>query len=161
MYIVDDLKTKILIDINIIISKKTDIIVFISSTFIENCQIKISLKIRIKNEERVITQSIYIKKSVIIPSRFEIHIFVHYIILSNRIFFFEPDQNQLFLYIYLVNVFIITIIIKNNFDQIVKISRNLRLKTIQKADFDNCYHIIFEKIDIIELIIRRPKQKHY
>ena len=31
---------------------------------------------------------------------------------------------------------------------------------IQKVDFDNCYHIIFKKINVVEMINRRSQKEH-
>ena len=51
-------------------------------------------------------------------------------ILFDRDFFFEFNEFQLFLYAHFVDVFIIIIIIKNDSNQIVKISQNLRLDIV-------------------------------
>lgn len=93
IYIVNDFKTKILIDINIIISEKIDIIVSIFSIFIKSYQVKMPLEIYIKNSKRVIIYLVYARRSIIILSRFEIYILIHYIFLLDRDFFFELDQN--------------------------------------------------------------------
>ena len=146
-----------LIEINIIMSEKINIIISTSTASVESCQIKILQKIYIKSRERVVIQSIYIKQFVIILSHFEIYISVHHAALPDRNFFFEPDQSQLLLYTHLVNVFMTAVIVKNDFNQIIKILRNLRLKIVQKADFDNCYYIISEKVDVVELTTRRLK----
>lgn len=45
IHIVDNLKTNVLIDMNIIISKKIDILIFQSKTEIDNCDINVFIKI--------------------------------------------------------------------------------------------------------------------
>ena len=74
------------------ISEKIDILVFQIKTSIDNCQIFILIKIRIR-EGRVITHFIHIKKFIIISSCFKAHILIHYAFLSNRNFFFKSNQN--------------------------------------------------------------------
>ena len=69
-------------------------------------------------------------------------ILVYHASLSNRNFIFEPDELNLILYTYLVNFLMHFILIKNNLDRAIEISRNFHLDIIQKANFDNYYYII-------------------
>ena len=56
---------------------------------------------------------------------------MHYLIfLLNRNFFFKLKQINLIFYIYFIDALIITILIKNDLDQIIKIFRNLRLNIV-------------------------------
>ena len=55
---------------------------------------------------------------------------MHYVLLSNRNFFFELDQDSFSLYAHFIDIFINFVIIKNNFDQIIKNFRNLCLKIL-------------------------------
>ena len=66
IHIIDDLKTNILININIMMSKQIDILTSQSKTKIDNCNVIIFIEMRIKG--RVVIHSIHIKKSIIIPS---------------------------------------------------------------------------------------------
>lgn len=118
------------------------------------------LEIRARNKGRAVVHSVHAKRSIIIPPRSEAHIPVHHTSLPDRDFFFEPDQSQLSLYAHLVDAFMTAVIAKNDSDQAVKVPRNLRLGTVQEADFDNCYHITSGKADVAELATRRPKQEH-
>ena len=52
------------------------------------------------------------------------------------------------------------VVAKNDTDFAIKVPRNLRLGTIQEADFDNCYHITEGQADVTELATRRPKKEH-
>ena len=40
---------------------------------------------------------------------------------------------------------IISILIRNDSNRIIKISRNQRLKKIYDIDFDNCFYIIYRR----------------
>ena len=69
VYIVDNLKTNVLIGINIMVPEKIDILVFQFKVYIESCDMLISVKIRVK-VGRAITHLVYFKKSFIISSYF-------------------------------------------------------------------------------------------
>ena len=66
IYIINDFKTNVLIDINIMILAKINILTFQIKTEIGNCNINVFIKIRIKI--RVVVHLIYIKKFIIIFS---------------------------------------------------------------------------------------------
>lgn len=83
-----------------------------------------------RDNGRLVLQLVYAKQSFIIPSRSESYISVHYASLFDRDFFFEPVDSLLSLYTYLVDAFIIIVIVKNDTDFVVKVFRNLRLGTI-------------------------------
>ena len=57
-------------------------------------------------------------------------ILVYYTSLSNCNFIFKLDELNLILYIYLVNFLIYAILVKNNSNRAIKISRKFRLDTI-------------------------------
>ena len=158
IHIVDDLKTNVLININIIISEKIDILTSQAKVEINNYNINVFIKIRIR--DRVVVHSMYIKKFIIISPHTQLAISIYHVNLSTRDFFFEPDQLNLILYAHFVDSSLLAILTKNDLNQYVKILRNLRLDIIQKADFDNCYHIIFGKGNVVEFVNRRSYKKH-
>ena len=57
-------------------------------------------------------------------------ILIYHASLSNRDFIFELDELNLILYTYLVDFLMHFILIKNNSNRVIKISRNFRLKII-------------------------------
>lgn len=85
---------------------------------------------------------------------------MHHASLPDRDFFFKPDQGELSLYAHLVDSSFTAVIAKNDSDHAVKIPRNLRLSTVQEANFDNYYHITSGQSDVAELATRRPKKEH-
>ena len=80
---------------------------------------------------------------------------MYYVNLSNRDFFFEFDQLDITFYTHFIDSFLYVILIKNDSNHYIKIFKNYRFNIIQKVDFDNYYHITFEKINIVEMINRR------
>ena len=89
IYIVDDFKTNVLININIIILKKINILTSQAKIEIDNYNINVFINVRIK--DYVVVYSIYVKKFIIISPHTQLTISIHYINLSNRDFFFEFD----------------------------------------------------------------------
>ena len=158
IHIVNDLKANVLININIIILEKINILTFQAKIEIDNYNINVFIKVRIKG--RVVVYSIYIKKFIIISSHIQLIISIYHVNLLIRDFFFELDQLNLTLYAHFVDFSLLAILIRNDLNQYIKILKNFRLDTIQKADFDNCYHITFGKRDVVEFANRRSHKKH-
>ena len=158
IHIIDDLKTNVLININIMISEKIDILTFQTKIEIDNYNISVFIKIRIR--DRVVVHLMYVKKFIIISPHTQLAISIYHVNLLIRDFFFEPDQLDLTLYTHFVHSFLPAILTKNDSNQYVKVFKNLRLDTIQKADFDNCYYITFGKGDVVEFVNRRSHKEH-
>ena len=85
---------------------------------------------------------------------------MHHVNLLNRDFFFESDQLNVTLYAHFIDFSLYIILIKNDSNYYVKVFKNYRLDMIQKVDFDNYYHIIFEKTNVVEMINRRSQKEH-
>ena len=160
VHIVDNLKAKMLIGMDIMVPEKIDIITSTSSAFIGSCQVKMPLEMLARGNGRSVLQPVHAKQSLIIPPRSELHIPVHHASLPDRDFFFEPDSSPLSLYAHLVDASMTAVITKNDTDYAVQVPRNMKLGTIQEADFDNCYYITEGKADVAELATRHPKKEH-
>lgn len=100
------------------------------------------------------------KNTLMIPPYSQVQTPVHHASLSDRDFIFEPDELNLTLYAHLVDSSMHFILAKNNSNRAVETSRNFRLGTIQKADFDNCCHITSDQEDAVDLASRRPPKEH-
>ena len=159
IHIVDDLKANLLIGMDIMVPEKIDILASQAKADIGSCQTSVPIEVRTRGG-RAVTHPVHVRKSIIIPPRSEAQIPVHHVTLPDRDFFFEPEQSQLSLYAHLVNASMTAVLAKNDSDQAVKVPRNLRLGTVQEADFDNCYHVTSGQEDVAELATRRPKKAH-
>ena len=74
-------------------------------------------------------------------------------LLDFRDFFFKSkEESYLLLYAYLVDSFLSIVLIRNNLNLIIKISRNYRIRIIIEANFNSYYHAF--ATNIIDLIIR-------
>jgi len=151
IHLVNDLKTNIFIEINIISFKKI-VVDFIScTTRIKNCKIIILIKIRTSNN--IISKSICFKKSIIIFSQSKLLVKIYYFaILKNRNFLFELNKFfYLINYVYLINVITKAIILKNNTNMLIYISRNYCLSKFFEIKYFNAFYldVINETCDFV------------
>ena len=105
---------------------------------------------------------IHIKKTIVLSFRNQKIIFLHHFIdelFVNRDFLFEFDESNFILNIHIINVDIKIVLIINNSNTIVKISRNFRLNKLIEFDFSQTYHLN-EFENVVELIKRRFKFEH-
>ena len=97
-HLIDNLKINMLIDIDLIESKKMNINIFNKTIYIINCDVIVSFDVR---TFRIIVQiSIHVRKIIIISSRLMISLLIHYItIFVNRDFLFESKKLIFFMLI--------------------------------------------------------------
>ena len=131
VYIINNLKVNIFIENNI--DDLKDIIVFIKNytTYIKNCNVIVFLKIKII--VIVVAKSIHLRKIIVILSKIKFSIEIYHLIVSNKKCFFELKEIlNCIAYVHLINAFIKTILFCNEFNISMQISRNYRLKKLQK-----------------------------
>lgn len=147
IYLMNDLKTNILIKINIMSFENIVVNLIICTTRIENCNVIVLIKIQTSNN--VVFKSIHFRKSITIFSRLEILIEIHYFaILENRNFLFELNEILHFIsYAHLIDVTTKTIILRNNTNRLMHISRNYRLKKLFEIKYFNVFYIDVDDID--------------
>ena len=125
-----------LINNNIITLKNIVIDTQKQQTNIRNCNVIALLKIKFKTIY-VQQHSIYVKKIVVLSLYIRLIVVVHNFfdnLFIDRDFFFEFNDIEFILYVYLVDFFIKIILITNNTNQFIKISRNFRLKKLVKLN---------------------------
>jgi hypothetical protein len=150
IHLINDLKTNIFIEINIISFKDIVVNLITCTTRIESCNIIVSIKIRISNN--VIFKSIYFRKFITISLRSKISIKIYYFaILEDRDFLFESNEiSHLTSYVYLINVTTKTIILRNNIDRLVYIFRNYYLEKLFKIKYLNAFYINVNNVNEIK-----------
>ena len=143
MHLIKNLKINIFIDIDIIILENIIIDLIKKKTFIQNCDVIVFLEIR-SRFNHVQQRFIHAKKIITFLSRNQLIIFVYYFVndLSNdRNFLFESKNINLILYAHVVNVFTKTILVINDIDKIVRVSRNCRLNKLIELDFSHVFYV--------------------
>ena len=142
-HLIKNLKVNMLINNNIIILKSIVIDTQKQQTNIRSCNVIASLKIKFK-AVYALQRSIHVKKIVVLSSRVQLIVVVHNFfdnLFIDRDFFFEFDDIEFTFYVHLVDFFIKVILVTNNTNQLVKISRNFRLKKLIKLNYSHIFQI--------------------
>ena len=155
IHLINDLKTNMLLKNDILDSKKFDIFTSTSSTYIESCEITIS--IFIKNRFMSRSAFVHFTKTRIISSRIEISILIHKISLSERDYLFEPAEANFFMYSHIIDIITNVILMRNDNAILIKIFRNLRLNKLIELKHSNALMI---NSQFANLAIRRLKSEH-
>ena len=135
IHLMNNLKTNFLIENDILNSELIDIFTFTNSAFIESCKIKISITIRAKSALQ--TRFIHVLE-INISARSKIVIFIYKISVSKRDYMFESKKiTNLSVYAHIINDNIISILIRNENDKTIHISRNFRLRNLIELDYFN------------------------
>ena len=156
IHLIENLKINILLDNNIIKTKKFFIDIIKRQISIFNIDVIISLKIKFLKQ--IIQRSIHIKKTIIVSSYNEITISINYVnLLNTRNFLFELNNNiNLSIYVYLINASITLIIIRNDKNLSIMIFKNTRLKRTIEIDFSNAFYINNNE-NVKYLIVKKSK----
>ena len=137
IHLVNELKANILIDNDVLNSKMFDISMSISTTYIENCDVIISITIFSREMH---TQVIHFIKTNLIASYSEKLISIHKICVSDRDYFFESIETvNFFIYAHMMNTKTNFILIRNKCNKILKIFRNFKLEKIMKLKYTNVF----------------------
>ena len=131
------------IENDIIVSRKKFVNIINRIINIRNCDVIMSLNVRFKTIH-VQQRFIHVKKIIVLSSRAQLIVVVHDFfddLFFDRDFLFEFDDNEFTFYAHFVDFFIKVILITNNINQTIKISRNYRLKKLVKFDYFHVFQI--------------------
>jgi len=144
--VVDNLKTKMLIKMNIIRFEQIDIIILKKQAVIRLCK-NIIIFIEVHLHSCFIKHTIYIKFNIIISSHIKQSISVHYIKhLSELNFLFESENfSNLTLFTHMINSSLSVIITHNKSNQTISIWHNQCLDYLTELNYEDCYHIVSDK----------------
>ena len=158
IHLIDNLKINIFFDNDITSVEKFIIDIIKKHIIINNIEIFIALNIR--SFKVAIQYLIYLRKIIMIFSYTKMIISIHNVILSNnRDFLFESNDDIKFsIYFYFVNTLTIFIIIRNEQNVSIQISKNYRLNWISKLNFSNVFYINdSNKNNVRHLIVKKFK----
>ena len=161
IYLIDNLKINILIENDITSVEKFIIDMTKKRVVINNIDIFIALNIRSFNI--AIQRLIHLRKIIVIFLNTKIIISIYNVtLLNNRDFLFESNNNiKLSMYVHFVNAFTFSIIIRNEQNVLIQISRNYRLSRIFELDFSNIFYIEnSNQNNVRHLIIKKLKFVH-
>ena len=154
IHLVEHLKTKMLIENDFLDSKEFVINIEDKVVAIESCKMNISLKIQSKDS--YIRRTVHAQNVFILQSEMKQFISIKTKIFEERDFFFESDSNANFtMCSQILNANTKKILIRNESEIIIKISRRKRFEQISKVDCDNCF-----QMTEIDMTIKSSKQKN-
>ena len=152
IHVVDDLKTNILIDNDIMSSKDISIDSDKYTAHIESC--KITILVEIKNSRTTVSKLVHSRKTTIISSRTKLSIEIHHLVVFDKEYLFElEDISYLTTYAQLVNVFTKVVVLRNESNKSIQVSRNHRLSRLNEFDYFNAYH--FDIIDDAKSLVAK------
>ena len=160
IHLLDNLKINMLLNNDVIESKKIDVNVSNKSTYIDNCEIIDNFEIR--TSRSIVQISIHERKITIVFSHNELILSMHYIIVSfDRNYLFESNEFNFSFYVYLINFTFKHIVVRNKNSQTVHISWNCRVDHMIEIDFINAFQIHVDEIsEIVDLTFRRSTRTH-
>ena len=158
---IDNLKVNMFIDNDVIVSESVVLDLVKKQTLIDNCDVIITLDVR-SRVNHAQQRFIHVKKIIVLSSRNQMIILIHHLVdelFVNRDFLFESDESNLILYVHIIDVDIKVVLIINDSNNVVKISRNFRLDRLIEFDFSQTYHLN-EDENVVELTRRKSKFEH-
>ena len=161
IHLIDNLKANMLIGNDVLDPKDVVINPVKRQAFIISTEATIPVDIR--SSKASIQRPVHIRKTTVISSQSEVAISIHHASLpASRDFLFEPaDDINLTLYAHLVNTSTSAILVRNDRDQAIQISRNFRLGRITELDFSNAFQISTEDVDSVKhLAAKESKSIH-
>ena len=156
VHLMNDLKVNILIENEILDSELFDIFMSKSTTYIESCDVTIS--ILITNQRSFKTKSVHSTRIKIIASNSEQLILIHKIFAFDRNYLFESSQTaNVSVYAHMLDNDINSILIRNNCDKSIKIPRNFKLNMLSESYYINVFQI---DANMFELALKTFKFEH-
>ena len=160
IHLIDNLKTNMLLKNDVIDSEKIDVNISNKSAYIDSCEIIVNLEVRTFRIS--IQTSVHARKITIVSSHSELMLLVHYTTMSfDRDYLFESNELNFSLYVHLINFTFKHIVVRNESNQAVHISRNCRVDHMIEIDFVNAFQIHVDEVEkIADLTLRRSARQH-
>lgn len=153
IHLIEDLKTKILIETNVLISKKFVLNFEKSIAVMKNCSVIIFIMTK-RHFKLTINHVVNFKNAIIVFSHFQIRAEIHHFDFSNKDSIFESNEINVSRYVHMIYTEISNVLIRNDEEKFIKISRNFCLRRVMKIDFSNVYQMNSE---VMNLIMRKSE----
>ena len=137
---IENLKTNMFFNNNVINSKK--IVFDVTKKFVVINSINVIITLKSRSIKNVVSKLVHLRKLIIVLIRIKMIVNVHNACLSknkNFLFEFNDDVIKLIIYTHFVDVFTFSILIRNNKNYSIKIFKNARLDKIIEINFSNVF----------------------
>ena len=156
IHLIDNLRINFFIDNDILEFEFIDIFTSINTAIIKSCDVIVSIVIKFKSSRQ--TRVIHAISSQKVSSHSKLTISIYKIMISKRDYIFESKKIiNLAVYAHIIDNEIKAILIRNDGDKAMKISRNFRLKNLIEIDFSNVTHVDVKHVDFV---IKQFKDLH-
>lgn len=156
IHLVNSLKINFLIENDILNFEFINIFTSNNTTFIENCNVIISIIMKFRFSLQ--TKAVHATKLTTVLSHSKVTIFIYKIVTFERDYIFEFKRIANFaMYAHLIDNDINAIVIRNDNDKSIQVSRNFQLEKLIDIDFSNAMYIDTKYVD---LALKRAKYKH-
>ena len=167
IHLIDNLSTKIFIEINVITSKEMIIDVDKQTVTINSCDV--TAKLHVIFRDRRVNRIVKFLKQLIIFSHIHMIVFVkirEQTLSTNRDYFFHSlEDNRLKaendFFVHIIDVNFIVVHIRNSTNQSIIISRNFKLNKLNDYDEEDCFliasknwHLIVKLFDWLKKIVK-------
>ena len=141
IHLIDDLKTHMLIENDIVELKQIVLNVNKSKTFINNCDIITNIFYR--QRDNYTRRAIYIRETLTMSPRLKCLISIIKVDVSiAKDFLFEPIAYvNITLHAHLIDVKMHKVLARNDIDRTVKILKKTRLDTLSELDYENVFFV--------------------
>ena len=161
-HVVENLKAKMLIGMNIMGPESMDISVAKKEVYIGSC--KTSSPINITARGQNIQRAVHAQRSIVIPPNSQIAVPVQFALIpESRDFLFEPAKGmaRVALFAHIVDANMDHILARNDTNKPVTIRRQARLGNLAEIDYENCYHADSGVADLAVRIPRHGQQRSW
>ena len=147
IHLIKNLKINLLIENDILELELIDISISTNIAYIESCDVTISIIINVKF--RFQHMSVHVLRTTSISFKSKRFLKIHNIILSERNYLFESFVSVNFaIYAHVINSKTKSVFVRNDSENIIIVSRNFRLNTLNKMNYFSVYAIDTSNVDL-------------
>ena len=147
IHLIKNLKINLLIENDIFEFELIDISTSTNIAYIENCDVTISITINVKFRSQ--HMSVHVLRTTSISFKSKRLLKIYNIILSERNYFFESFVSVNFaIYAHVINSKTKSVLVRNDSEEIITVSRNFRLNTLNEINYFSAYAIDTSNVDL-------------
>lgn len=130
-----------LVEMNVLVVEDIDLIIFTRTEHINSCIIIFELIVT-PSSRSFIKQSVMLDKSISILVRFHMAMPVEHIKLSPNDYMFESvSECPVVLFAAVIDFSFHAVLVRNDFEQAIELSRKLQIDSIMNLEIDDCYYL--------------------
>ena len=158
-FVVDNLRAKMLIGMDILASEDVDLLISTRSGHIGTCRTKFELNVT--PPRPFIKRDVVLERHVTIPAKAHLAIPIEHSELPTGDYIFKPANGYpIALFAALVDSSFHAVLARNDSDQPIHLPRKLQVGSVMDLEADGCYHLE-DSQQAQELAVTLPRQTHH